>query len=461
MAEQLETTHTLMAGTLLVYQRERSAIWQCRFKVDGVWQRASTKERDLKRAKEAAKKLLITAEIRKEQNLPVLTRRFKDVAKLAVVKLQQRLAEGTGKTAFKDYIAIINAYLIPALGNRLITNIDKAALEHLDKERIKRMRKAPKHSTMLNHNAALNAVFDEAMARNFLTALNRPKLEATGKKTQRRPSFALNEVRALLSNFDAWIGRAADKVEREKRELMRDYVEMLLDTGARPGKELMDLKWNQVLYEIKPELTDTGLTTDGKEEEPIPIVVPNLNKTVLMSVSGKTGRRQILGRQRTVDTLARIAQRNYKVKTDVVQPLADVAHAGNNDFVLRTKVKKLDVSSFFQTMFQKYLKDHNLYTDPLTGQHRVFYSLRHTYATLAITHDGTNTHVLARQMGTSDLMMDKHYSHVKTSEVKEQLRGNESRKMIAAQGEVDAAYKPKAKPVAKKSVPRKAAKKAA
>jgi hypothetical protein len=54
MAEQSETTHTLMAGTLLVYQRERSAIWQCRFKVDGQWQRASTKERDLKRAKEVA-----------------------------------------------------------------------------------------------------------------------------------------------------------------------------------------------------------------------------------------------------------------------------------------------------------------------------------------------------------------------------------------------------------------------
>ena len=460
MAEQLETTHTLMAGTLLVYQRERSAIWQCRFKVDGVWQRASTKERDLKRAKEAAKKLLITAEIRKEQNMPVLTRRFKDVAKLAMAKMQQRLKEGTGKVAFNDYIAIINAYLIPAFGNRLITNIDKAALEHLDKERVKRMRKAPKHSTMLNHNAALNAVFDEAVARNFLTETNRPKLEATGKKSQRRPSFSLTEVRALLNNFDAWIGRAADKVEREKRELMRDYVEMLLDTGARPGKELMNLKWNQILYEIKPEMIPTGLTTDGKEEEPIPIVISNLNKTVELSVSGKTGRRQVFGRQRTVDTLARIAQRNYKVKTNVVQPLEDVARASNNDFVLRTKVKKLDMSAFFQKMFKDYLKEHSLYTDPLTGQHRVFYSLRHTYATLAITHDGTNTHVLARQMGTSDLMMDKHYSHVKTSEVKEQLRGNESRKMIAAQGVVDAAYKPKATPSSRKSVPRKAVKKA-
>jgi hypothetical protein len=57
MAGQLDTTHTLMAGTLLVYQRERSAIWQCRFKVADVWQRASTKERDLKRAVDADRKL--------------------------------------------------------------------------------------------------------------------------------------------------------------------------------------------------------------------------------------------------------------------------------------------------------------------------------------------------------------------------------------------------------------------
>jgi hypothetical protein len=307
MAEQLDTTHTLMAGTLLVYQRERSAIWQCRFKVDDVWQRASTKERDLKRAKEVAKKLLITAEIRKEQNMPVVTRRFKDVAKLAVAKMEQRLADGTGKSAYNDYIPIINAYLIPALGNRLITNIDRAALEYLDSERTKRMRKAPSHSTMLSHNAALNVVFDEAVTRNFLTDLNRPKLEATGKKSERRPSFTLNELRALLSNFEAWVGRAADKEDREKREIMRDYVEMLVDTGARPGKELMDLKWNQIAYEIKPTLEKTGVMSYGKDEEPEEIVLANLNKTVFLSVSGKTGRRDILGRLPTVRALERIA----------------------------------------------------------------------------------------------------------------------------------------------------------
>ena len=458
MAEQLDTTHTLMAGTLLVYQRERSAIWQCRFKVDDVWQRASTKERDLKRAKEVAKKLLITAEIRKEQNMPVVTRRFKDVAKLAVAKMEQRLADGTGKSAYNDYIPVINVYLIPALGNRLITNIDRAALEYLDSERIKRMRKAPSHSTMLSHNAALNAVFDEAVTRNFLTDLNRPKLEATGKKSERRPSFTLNELRALLSNFEAWVGRAADKEDREKREIMRDYVEMLVDTGARPGKELMDLKWNQIAYEIKPTLEKTGVMSDGKEEEPEEIILANLNKTVFLSVSGKTGRRDILGRLPTVRALERIALRNYKSKKSVRDPLGEVANPGNMDFVLRTKLLKADVSAFFQVMFTRVRHQILLYVDPLTGQNRVFYSLRHTYATLEITYDRTNTHVLARQMGTSDLMIDQHYSHVKISEAKEQLRGNESRKMIGEQGTVDAAYKSTAPKRAKKPAKKKPAK---
>ena len=84
MSAKKETTHILSEGELVLYRRERSSIWQCRYKVGGVWQRASTKERKLKDAKEVAKELRITAEIRKRDNLPVITRKFRDVAKLAV-----------------------------------------------------------------------------------------------------------------------------------------------------------------------------------------------------------------------------------------------------------------------------------------------------------------------------------------------------------------------------------------
>jgi hypothetical protein len=38
---------------------------------------------------------MIEAEIRKEQNLPVITRKFRDVAKLAIERLE--LAQASGK----------------------------------------------------------------------------------------------------------------------------------------------------------------------------------------------------------------------------------------------------------------------------------------------------------------------------------------------------------------------------
>ena len=62
MPDKIETTHVLIDKVLLVYRRERSSIWQCRFKVDGKWQRASTKEHDLDRAKAKADVLRIEAE---------------------------------------------------------------------------------------------------------------------------------------------------------------------------------------------------------------------------------------------------------------------------------------------------------------------------------------------------------------------------------------------------------------
>ena len=80
MPEKSATTEILLDRELVLYQRERSSIWQCRYKVDGKWQRATTKERDLEKAKRKALDLKVVAEIRKRDNLPVITRKFRDVA---------------------------------------------------------------------------------------------------------------------------------------------------------------------------------------------------------------------------------------------------------------------------------------------------------------------------------------------------------------------------------------------
>jgi len=52
------------------------------------------------------------AEIRKHDSLPVITRNFRVVAKLAVQRMERKIASGNGKVFFKDYIRIITEYLI-------------------------------------------------------------------------------------------------------------------------------------------------------------------------------------------------------------------------------------------------------------------------------------------------------------------------------------------------------------
>jgi len=435
MPKKLNTTHILFEDTLVIYQRERSKVWQCRFKVDGQWQRASTKQHDLTKAKDAAKRLLIEAEIRKQSNLPVITRRFKDVAKLAIQRMNNEIASGRGKVSYIDYIRCINDYLIPCFSKRSITNIDYAALSELDNWRTERMGKAASHSTLLTHNAALNRVFDEAIIRNFLTEVNRPKLEAKGKKGERHAAFELQEVHALLGNFEAWIERARTEESRELRLLLRDYVEVLLNTGARPGVELMSLKWRQIRFAIKPIVTKTNIIDEDGEY----IETHNLNRSCEIKILyGKTGERTALGMASTVKALRRIAERNYGIKGGALNILQTLTVPSNEDYVFRTKAQKQPTS--FSKLFRTYLAEHNLLIDPLTEKERVFYSLRHTYATLALVNDKVPIHTLAKQMGTSVLMIEKHYSHLKVIQAIEQLRGSETQRLINAIGEIGDSY---------------------
>jgi integrase len=437
MPEKVETTHEVLPRKLIVYRRSRSGAWQCRFKVDGIWQRASTKKTDLEDAKEAAHRLLIAAEVRKQQNLPVVTRRFRDVANLAIERMEQELKSGKGKVSFNDYIRVIREYLIPILGKRHITSIDVSVLDELDAQRIIMMGKEPTRSTLLTHNSALNRVFDEAQMRGFLTESNRPKLESKGKDSQRRAAFTLEEIKAMISKFDPWIERGRGEISKESRAIMRDYVLMLLDTGARPGRELLELQWNKVVEnKIAPVVEETGKISEEGEN----IAKIDLQRSATITVSGKTGTRDIVGMRRSVDVFREIGKRNYpQIDQPLLTPLKNLAKPSNRNFVFR-RSDGSDPSSSFQKMFENFLLEHNLLEDPRTGQDRVFYSLRHTYATFALTIDKVPIHTLAKQMGTSVLMIEKHYSHLKVVQAINQLRGSESRQLIDAGGVVDSIY---------------------
>jgi len=59
-------------------------------------------------------------------------------------------------------------------------------------------------------------------------------------------------------------------------------------------------------------------------------------------------------------------------------------------------------------LFKRLLTEMNLVKGQ-ADKDRTLYSLRHTYATNELL-SGTDIHTLARQMGTSVLMLERHYS---------------------------------------------------
>ena len=136
------------------------------------------------------------------------------------------------------------------------------------------------------------------------------------------------------------------------------------------------------------------------------------------SVSGKTGRRDIICRSGTVDFLKRIHARS-----------ADIRHIPFEQLLKQ----RLDLPVFclpdgtvpnnLHQTFRAFLTEAGLITCPRTGQNRTLYSLRHTYATFALLNDGMDIYALAVQMGTSIGMIERHYSHRTLRLKKDMLTG--------------------------------------
>ena len=160
--------------------------------VDGFESRRKTK--DLKDAKEAARELYMDARYRVKHGIPAQSKRFKDVAKLAVDRMEKAMSAGEGKRVYRDYVQAINNYLIPFFGNHHVDHITYALIQEFSAWRAEKMRKEPKSSTINTYNSALNRIFDEALMRGYIAKTQIPILENRGRDGQRRPDFTLEST---------------------------------------------------------------------------------------------------------------------------------------------------------------------------------------------------------------------------------------------------------------------------
>lgn len=395
MRQLREDTHLILDGEVRVYRRERSKRWQTAFNIDGHVVRVSTGKRNLEEAKEYARETFLEYKFRHKNNLPVVSKKFSDVARLAIADMRKQLDAGLGKRVYEDYIVCIERYLIPFFGAQYVTSIDYEKIQQFYDWRRDKMGREPKASTLNTHNSAMNRVFDEAVARGFLAHKNVPMLVNKGEKSERRPDFTREEYATMIRKLPSWINQGKAGKPTDMRHLMRDYVLILANTGMRHGTEALNLRWKHItLFE------ENGL------------------QYLEMSVRGKTGRRDIICRSGTMNYLKRIHERSDDIKHISFEQLI-------KDRVDLPVFRLPDgtVSKNLHQTFRAFLTETGLIKCPRTGQNRTLYSLRHTYATFALLNDGMDIHALAIQMGTSIGMIERHYSHLTPRLKKDMLTG--------------------------------------
>jgi integrase len=395
MRQLRDDTHLILDGEVRVYRRERSKRWQAAFVIDGHTIRISTGKRDLSEAKEYARETFLEYKFRHKNDLPVVTKKFSDVAKLTIVDMRKQLDAGLGRKVFADYIVCIERYLIPFFGAQYVTSIDYEKIQDFYEWRRAKMGREPKASTLNTHNSAMNRVFEEAVARGFIAHKSVPLMVNRGEKSERRPDFTREEYATLIRKMPSWINLGKAGKPTDMRHLMRDYVLIMANTGMRHGTEALNLKWKHVTLFEEKDL-----------------------QYLEMSVSGKTGRRDIICRSGTINYLKRIHERSNDIKHI---PFEDLLKQRVDLPVFR--LPDGTVSKNIHQTFRKFITDAGLITCPRTNQNRTLYSLRHTYATFALLNDGMDIHALAIQMGTSIGMIERHYSHLTPRLKKDMLTG--------------------------------------
>ena len=342
----------------------------------------STKTDDLELARERALEMYYDAKSRIANGLPAGTRKFKHVAQYSIGRMQDALDAGVGKQAYKDYISALRVWLIPYFGGMDITTIDMAALKAFDEWREAKHGRQFSKSGINNHNAALNRVFDDAVMHKWMSHNMRPELLNTGAPSESRGSFTDEEYKTIYTAMRTFHLKTKNPKAAATREVLRNYLLFLSNTGVRTGREALELRWRNISWEVS-----------GGE------------RYLIVNVDGKTKKRSLVAR----DTVADYLQRQQKLNPALnYNTLDDLLAAKSDEFVFTTRLGEVAKTYSLIRAFNDLLNELGLKIGA-DGKKRVLYSFRGYYTTRDLKR-GISTHALSKQLGNSTAMIDKHYS---------------------------------------------------
>lgn len=381
----MEGARYLEDGRLTIFRR--SGVFHARIRISpGKYISRSLKTRDVEKAVSTGRKLLFQIEQRADQGLPTKSKLFSAVIDDYIAYRERDHAHGKTSDGMLRQIIRVAKFWREYAGNLLVEAIDDKVMRAFipwRRDYYSKFKKLPKNARL--HPTDKTLQWDMMLGRAIIRWAHEqglrgkqalPTVTFTPKMKRVRPAFEFPEYRRLWRTMYKRINDAKDARIRRSRELLRDYVLVLANSGMRVG-EANNLK-----------LRDVMLFRDAKSRNNFRFIV-----------RGKTGERDVILRSAA-------ARRVDKILTK------RAAEDPNNFLFAMTDGSRI-ITLIDQ--FNAALKQAGIERNGF-GEKYTLYSVRHFYAVVAL-RNGIGVFEVARNMGTSVQMIQQYYGKQATSAV--------------------------------------------
>ena len=369
-------SRTFRDGQIYLYRRQdyKKQIWFCRIKVPNTkgYVFKSTQTSDEHAAYKFADDLFNQSLVQVMNGEQLGSKRVS----FAINEYITRLNNSTAPQKYSTTLRIqFLERILPLFNKTLIKDVKTATLMDIyDAMQINARGGQLSPNTIQRYSTDLKQFFAWCVERGYLQKI--PIFPKIQTNDNRRPHFNNADYNKLTRFMREFIKYNNPNIVRD-RTILINYVLILSNTGIRVG-EARNLKWRDV-HKIKGE--------DPTKME------------MALFVQGKTGKREVVARTNEIE--------NYLKRIHDIRR----TELGKNPDLDEHIFCNRDGSPInsFKTSFGQLIKSAGVEFDS-HGNRRSLYSLRHTYATFRI-QEGVNHYILAKNMGTSVEMLEKHYGH--------------------------------------------------
>ena len=371
---------------LVVFSRD--GIYQMRLKISPQrYVYKSLKTRNKRDAVEKARREFFKFEDRAEQGLAYVTPTVKKVLAEYEKFRTKENEQGRTKDAMLRQIKRVQKFWIEFVGDKQIDKIDNKDFENYEtwrRDYYSKHATLPRNASLVPTDKTLKweitffkTVIKWASQKGYRGNKPMPTYMFKLKNYRSRPAFEMQEHRKIIMTMRKRIRQTTNPAWKYAREMLRDYVLILANSGMRVG-ELNNLR-----------IRDIHAFKDDKERENYRLIV-----------RGKTGERDVIPRQGSKRYIDRALERRKLQK------------AKSNDYLFAMYNGSKVITLIDQ--FKEVLKEAEVETNS-SGEPYTLYSYRHHYAIHAL-RKGKGVFEVARNMGTSVQMINLYYGRQATSQ---------------------------------------------